>query len=111
MAPELLLGKVYSEKVDCFAFSIVFFEVLTEEEPYANLTKNMGTIELQVANSPNFRPRSDKLSKFKPEVVELMEKGWSHDPDERPSMETFRKFFEEWKLTLEASTSSCQDKK
>ncbi|CAA2996861.1 flag-tagged kinase domain of mitogen-activated kinase kinase kinase [Olea europaea subsp. europaea] len=39
MAPELLNGgsSKVSEKVDVFSFGIVLWEILTGEEPYANM--------------------------------------------------------------------------
>jgi serine/threonine protein kinase len=39
MAPELLSGSSskVSEKVDVFSFGIVLWEILTGEEPYANM--------------------------------------------------------------------------
>lgn len=37
MAPELLLGKQYNEKVDVFSFAICMWELLTNNLPYAGM--------------------------------------------------------------------------
>jgi len=34
MAPEIIMGKKYTEKADCYAFGIILWEILTRLEPY-----------------------------------------------------------------------------
>ncbi|XP_073122546.1 uncharacterized protein [Henckelia pumila] len=82
MAPELLNGgsiKV-SEKVDAFSFGIVLWEILTGEEPYANM--HYGAIIGGIVNN-TLRPTIP--SYCDPEWRRLMEQCWSPNPAARPS--------------------------
>ncbi|KAM1746397.1 hypothetical protein ACFX11_013032 [Malus domestica] len=82
MAPELLNGSSnrVSEKVDVFSFGIVMWEILTGEEPYANM--HCGAIIGGIVNNtlrPSIPKRCDS------EWKKLMEQCWSPDPADRPS--------------------------
>ncbi|KAF7837346.1 Serine/threonine-protein kinase EDR1 [Senna tora] len=82
MAPELLDGNNsgVSEKVDVFSFGIAMWEILTGEEPYANL--HCGAIIGGIVNNtlrPSIPKRCDS------EWKKLMEECWSPDPAARPS--------------------------
>ncbi|KAL1537562.1 hypothetical protein AAHA92_30060 [Salvia divinorum] len=82
MAPELLNGSSskVSEKVDVFSFGIVLWEILTGEEPYANM--HYGAIIGGIVNNtlrppvPNFCDAEWRL---------LMEQCWAPDPLLRPT--------------------------
>ncbi|WVZ62909.1 hypothetical protein U9M48_012600 [Paspalum notatum var. saurae] len=82
MAPELLNGSSnkVSEKVDVFSFGIVMWEILTGEEPYANM--HYGAIIGGIVNNtlrPPVPPSCD------PEWRRLMEQCWAPDPAQRPA--------------------------
>ncbi|XP_024981777.1 uncharacterized protein LOC112518351 isoform X3 [Cynara cardunculus var. scolymus] len=82
MAPELLNGSTtrVSEKVDVFSFGITMWEILTGEEPYANM--HCGAIIGGIVKDtlrPTIPERCD------PEWRKLMEQCWSADPVIRPS--------------------------
>ncbi|VVA91520.1 unnamed protein product [Arabis nemorensis] len=82
MAPELLNGSSskVSEKVDVFSFGIVLWEILTGEEPYANM--HYGAIIGGIVNNtlrptiPNYCDSDWKI---------LMEECWAPNPTARPS--------------------------
>ncbi|XP_058770205.1 uncharacterized protein LOC131643877 isoform X1 [Vicia villosa] len=82
MAPELLDGNSckVSEKVDIFSFGITMWEILTGEEPYANM--HCGAIIGGIVNNtlrPSIPKRCDS------EWKKLMEECWSPDPEARPT--------------------------
>lgn len=82
MAPELLNGSSnrVSEKVDVFSFGIAMWEILTGEEPYANM--HCGAIIGGILNNtlrPAIPDRCD------PAWRKLMEQCWAPDPSDRPS--------------------------
>ncbi|PON66107.1 Mitogen-activated protein kinase kinase kinase [Trema orientale] len=82
MAPELLNGSSsrVSEKVDVFSFGIVMWEILTGEEPYADM--HCGAIIGGIVNN-TLRPAIPK--RCDSEWKMLMEECWSADPEARPS--------------------------
>ncbi|CAD6267184.1 unnamed protein product [Miscanthus lutarioriparius] len=82
MAPELLNGSSskVSEKVDVFSFGIVLWEILTGEEPYANM--HCGAIIGGIVNNTLRPPIPEKCD---PDWRKLMEQCWSANPDARPS--------------------------
>lgn len=82
MAPELLNGSSnkVSEKVDVFSFGIVMWEILTGEEPYANM--HYGAIIGGIVNN-TLRPLIP--ASCDPEWRRLMEQCWAPDPHQRPS--------------------------
>ncbi|ONK61176.1 uncharacterized protein A4U43_C08F27010 [Asparagus officinalis] len=82
MAPELLNGSSnkVSEKVDVFSFGIVMWEILTGEEPYANM--HYGAIIGGIVNNTLRPPVPGSCD---PEWRRLMEQCWAPDPQQRPS--------------------------
>ncbi|CAK7355849.1 unnamed protein product [Dovyalis caffra] len=100
MAPELLNGSSskVSEKVDVFSFGIVLWEILTGEEPYANM--HYGAIIGGIVNN-SLRPHVP--SSCDPEWRLLMEQCWAPDPLARPS-------FTEIARRLRVMSAACQTK-
>lgn len=97
MAPELLNGSSnkVSEKVDVFSFGIVLWEILTGEEPYANM--HYGAIIGGIVNN-TLRPPVPSFCD--PEWRILMEQCWAPDPSVRPS-------FTEIARRLRAMSAAC----
>ncbi|CAH2052646.1 unnamed protein product, partial [Thlaspi arvense] len=81
MAPELLNGSStrVSEKVDVFSYGISLWEILTGEEPYADM--HCGAIIGGIVKN-TLRPPIPKTCS--PDWRKLMEQCWSIDPDSRP---------------------------
>ncbi|KAL3623917.1 hypothetical protein CASFOL_032733 [Castilleja foliolosa] len=82
MAPELLnsSNNLVSEKVDVYSFGIVMWELLTGEEPYADL--HYGAILGGIVHN-TLRPTVPETCD--PDWRALMERCWSSEPSERPS--------------------------
>ncbi|KAL8046119.1 hypothetical protein ABFS82_08G160300 [Erythranthe guttata] len=82
MAPELLNGSSnkVSEKVDVFSFGIVLWEILTGEEPYANM--HYGAIIGGIVNN-TLRPTIPSYCDSEWRI--LMEQCWAPNPALRPS--------------------------
>ncbi|KAK9275174.1 hypothetical protein L1049_022435 [Liquidambar formosana] len=82
MAPELLSGKsnMVTEKIDIYSFGIVMWELLTGDEPYADM--HCASIIGGIVNN-TLRPQVPTWCD--PEWKSLMESCWSCDPAERPS--------------------------
>ncbi|KAF8024408.1 hypothetical protein BT93_F1560 [Corymbia citriodora subsp. variegata] len=82
MAPELLNGSSnkVSEKVDVFSFGIVLWEILTGEEPYANM--HYGAIIGGIVSN-TLRPPIPGFCDQ--EWRRLMEQCWAPNPTARPS--------------------------
>ncbi|KAK3010145.1 hypothetical protein RJ639_011802 [Escallonia herrerae] len=100
MAPELLNGSSnkVSEKVDVFSFGIVLWEILTCEEPYANM--HYGAIIGGIVSN-TLRPTIP--SQCDPEWRRLMEQCWAPKPAVRPS-------FTEITRRLRVMSAACQTK-
>src|SRR6185312_46526 len=83
MAPEIIMGKKYTEKADVYAFGIILWEILTRLEPYED--KEPMQIVVEVVND-NLRPTLPKQFMDSP-LVPLMKDCWHESPDHRPSFE------------------------
>ncbi|KAL3820901.1 hypothetical protein ACJIZ3_006806 [Penstemon smallii] len=101
MAPELLNGSSnkVSEKVDVFSFGIVLWEILTGEEPYANM--HYGAIIGGIVNN-TLRPTIPSYCDQEWRI--LMEQCWAPNPVIRPS-------FTEIASRLRVMSSSAQTRK
>ncbi|KAL3358995.1 hypothetical protein AABB24_015859 [Solanum stoloniferum] len=99
MAPELLNGSSnrVSEKVDVFSFGITMWEILTGEEPYANM--HCGAIIGGILKNTLRPPMPERCD---PEWRKLMEQCWSADPEARPSFTEIRNRLRSMSDVLEA---------
>nr|GMC67705.1 serine/threonine-protein kinase STY17-like [Ipomoea batatas] len=79
MAPEVIEHKPYDHKADVFSFGIVVWELLTGEIPYAFLTPLQAALGVV---QQGLRPTVPKDTH--PKIVELLEKCWQPDPNQRP---------------------------
>lgn len=87
MAPEIIMGRKYTEKADVYAFGIILWEILTRAEPYED--KEAMQIVVEVVND-GLRPTLTPHLVRSP-IVPLMRDCWQTDPEKRP---TFAKVVE-----------------
>lgn len=108
MAPELLSGSsdLVSDKVDVFSFGISMWEILTGEEPYANM--HCGLIIGGIVKN-TLRPQIPE--KCDPEWRKLMEQCWSINPEERPSFTEISNRLRSMYSVLQAKGKSNQQTK
>ncbi|KAM0936210.1 putative protein kinase TKL-Pl-6 family [Dioscorea sansibarensis] len=102
MAPELLNGSSnkVSEKVDVFSFGIVMWEILTGEEPYANM--HYGAIIGGIVNNTLRPPLPASCD---PEWQRLMEQCWAPDPVQRPSFTQIASCLRAMSVALQSKSS------
>jgi len=94
MAPEIIMGKKYTEKADVYAFGIILWEIMTRCEPYDD--KEPMQIVVEVVND-NLRPKM--LPEFEGDaLIPLMKDSWVTNPDERPS---FKEIVERLEILLD----------
>ncbi|KAH3766776.1 serine/threonine-protein kinase STY17 [Pelomyxa schiedti] len=79
-APEVLKSQPYSWKADVFSFGILVWCILTQQEPYADITSAFALIE-HVCNGN----RPPVPSEAPSSVCAVMCKCWSQNPDDRPN--------------------------
>jgi len=80
MAPEIIMGRKYTERADVYAFGIILWEILTRMEPYED--KEPMQIVVEVVNE-NLRPILPPPYCDSP-LVPLMKDCWHENPDVRP---------------------------
>ena len=83
MAPELLEDPHYTNKVDVFAYSIILYELITNNKPWSdkkNLTKFNLFKYVQQGERPTIHDRE-----IPEDYVELIERCWDKEPENRPS--------------------------
>ena len=86
MAPEVLGGSCYNEKVDVYSYGIVMYEVLCREIPFEDT--GLDGMKVAVAVSKGKRPNLEFVPKTCPiDLVALMQSCWDQQPSKRPSME------------------------
>ncbi|XP_019448636.1 PREDICTED: uncharacterized protein LOC109351591 isoform X1 [Lupinus angustifolius] len=99
MAPELLNGSSsrVSEKVDVFSFGISMWEILTGEEPYADM--HCGAIIGGIVKNTLRPPIPEHCDA---EWRKLMEECWSRNPESRPSFTEITRRLRSMFMTLQA---------
>jgi len=81
MAPEVGRSMPYNLSADVYSFSTLMWELCTLEQPYSGMTPT--THRELVINGP-YRPPIDE--DWPINLRRIMERGWSGDINERPSM-------------------------
>ncbi|XP_049309538.1 atrial natriuretic peptide receptor 1 [Bactrocera dorsalis] len=98
IAPELLPltvlpGNPATQKGDVYSFAIILEEIVVRGGPYEMIRQFMDvqTIlnRVEAHESPPFRPFVGQLD-CPPDVLDLMEKCWADNPEDRPAFATIR---------------------
>lgn len=98
VAPELLPltiipGTPATQKGDVYSFAIILEEIVVRGGPYESIRQYMNPtaiIERVAAHeSPPFRPFVGERD-CPPDLLDLMEKSWCDNPDDRPTFSNIR---------------------
>ena len=81
MAPEVALNQPYNEKCDVYSFSILLWEILVVEPPFAHYTSRKQLVQ-KVAQL-GARPKVD--DSWPSKLIDLLREGWHADIGKRPS--------------------------
>jgi serine/threonine protein kinase len=81
MAPEMIMGRGYNQKIDCYSWAMVFYEMISLQKPYDSYNRDMHKV-LVCENEDRPRPSLDvPLSARK-----LLQRAWAQKPCDRPPM-------------------------
>jgi serine/threonine protein kinase len=83
MAPEVLNGVSYSEKVDVYSFAMLMYEIFSGYIPFTE-HEYLEPLQIAQAVQRGLRPGIEKVSDFR--AREIIEKCWRKDPSTRPDM-------------------------
>ena len=83
VAPEIWKYNDYQKAGDVYAFSLIVYEIMTNEKPFKNIT-NFFQIIAEIVNNKN---RPEFTYPIPQCYQQLIEKCWVEDPKERPAFE------------------------
>ncbi|XP_056115838.1 mitogen-activated protein kinase kinase kinase 7 isoform X1 [Rhinichthys klamathensis goyatoka] len=83
MAPEVFEGNNYSEKCDVFSWGIILWEVITRRKPFDEI----GGPAFRIMWAVHRGTRPPLIKNLPKPIESLMNRCWSKDPSQRPSME------------------------
>lgn len=87
MAPEVLSGQSYDEKIDVYSYGICLFEFITRRIPYEG--SGLEPVSIAVAVSKGRRPDMSCIPPDCPADLRFtMECCWAHRPSGRPGFDT-----------------------
>jgi serine/threonine protein kinase len=81
MAPEIILNRGYNQKIDCYSWAMVFYEMLCLQKPYASYNREVHKI-LVCENEDRPRPTADVPAM----AQSLLERAWAQEPGDRLAM-------------------------
>ena len=115
MAPEILQGNKYDEKIDRYSFGICLWEIATRRDPYKKRRRKLKISEFELASRiarGGLRPHIPAAGIQPPKLLALIKQMWHQDPEQRPSFEYAHKMLEAIKSAgLRAGMKAGNDKK
>ncbi len=85
MAPEVMLGEQYNEKVDTYSFGVILWEMVTNQLPFAGV--RIPNLVKRVAFDNERLPLPSVTKRFPRELAQLIEGCWDRDPSKRKALD------------------------
>ena len=96
MAPEIIVNKRYSTKVDVYSYGIIIWEVCTRKIPYSSMSQQYIQFYVSVKKGrPNLKIIPNDTP---PKIVQLMQMCWEHEPNNRPGFDYIVDFLRNLKI-------------
>jgi hypothetical protein len=96
MAPEIIVNKRYSTKVDVYSYGIIIWEVCTRKIPYSSMSQQYIQFYVSVKKGrPNLKIIPNDTP---PKIVQLMQMCWEHKPNNRPGFDYIVDFLRNLKI-------------
>ncbi|OQR86072.1 serine/threonineprotein kinase [Achlya hypogyna] len=84
VAPEIMRGAAYDEKVDIYSFAMVMVEVLNRSPPFVDVPRSEKHQLLRQIAFHDLRPSITSPEEWPPALLQLMECCWQSEPTQRP---------------------------
>ncbi|EDW28169.1 GL27129 [Drosophila persimilis] len=95
MAPEVILGKRYTDKCDVYSWAVMLWELMSRRPPFSHM-ENPNFIAVMLATGCGEHPDMDAVRSDCPQTIrELIRRCWCFKPEQRPSMQQAVKFLNE----------------
>ena len=109
-------GTAFTAQADCFSLSIVIWECMTAQEPYADALypgtqSRLWMADLEVKILDGLRPSCGMIpngegGSVPQDMMQMLEAGWHHEPTARPSAQSMASII---KATMRSSQSQPDD--
>ncbi|XP_034660220.1 putative mitogen-activated protein kinase kinase kinase 7-like [Drosophila subobscura] len=92
MAPEVIMGRKYTDKCDVYSWGVMLWELMSRRPPFSHM-ENPNQVAVMLAAGLGDRPDMDAVRADCPEAIkQLIRRCWSKEPLERCSMQQVVKF-------------------
>jgi serine/threonine protein kinase len=81
MAPEMIVGRGYNQKIDCYSWAMILYEMITLQKPFATYDRYMHKV-LVCENAD----RPELSLKLPLSARNLLHRAWAQQPWDRPPM-------------------------
>ena len=115
MSPELLNPDLFgfendlpTKGSDCYALGMVILEVLSGEAPFRVYSNPIVIQKVMEGERPG-RPQGEKGPRFTDDLWEMLERCWSPQPKDRPTIDAVLKLLEQVSTTWQPLPLSADD--
>ncbi|BFF91549.1 putative mitogen-activated protein kinase kinase kinase 7-like [Drosophila madeirensis] len=92
MAPEVIMGRKYTDKCDVYSWGVMLWELMSRRPPFSHM-ENPNQVAVMLAAGLGDRPDMNAVRSDCPEAIkQLIRRCWSKEPLERCSMQQVVRF-------------------